>query len=126
LTPAATFWINCLGVWAVDLVALYLAWAFGPAAGLAAGYLAVVNAVLHLGPAVHRREYNPGLATACVLLLPLGGSCVLVAGSGCGWWPHAVGLVAAVIVHVAVIAHVATRLTRLSSVSMGRTAAAKS
>src|SRR5215813_14043384 len=27
LTPAATFWINSLGVWVYNLVFLYLAWA---------------------------------------------------------------------------------------------------
>src|SRR5215471_13958423 len=43
LTPTATFWINCLGVWVVDLTALYFAWLVAPAAGLAAGYLALVN-----------------------------------------------------------------------------------
>src|SRR5262245_42354628 len=59
LTPAATFWINCLGVWAVDLLAIYAAWAWGPGAGLVAGYLAVINGLLHIGPALARREYNP-------------------------------------------------------------------
>ena len=73
LTPVATFWINALGVWAVDLVALYLAVFLDPALGLIAAYLPVVNAVGHVGPAAARREYNPGLGTALVLFLPLGG-----------------------------------------------------
>ncbi len=114
LTPAATFWINALGVWVVDLAALYLAWAIGPAAGLAAGYLALINAVLHIGPAIARREYNPGLVTACLLFVPLGACCVGVAGSNCAWQWHLAGLAAAAAVHVAVIAHVATRLARLN------------
>lgn len=111
LTPAATFWINCLGVWAVDLLAAYLATALGPAAGLAAGYLAVVNSLLHIGPAVARRQYNPGLATACLLLLPFGIGCLAVAGKDCGWQPHAIGLAVALLVHLAVVAQVALRLS---------------
>lgn len=116
LTPAATFWINALGVWAVDLAALYLAWLLEPAAGLAAGYLAVVNAVLHLGPALRRREYNPGLATALVLFLPAGGACIAVAGRAADFAAHAVGLGVALAVHAAVAAHVLLRLRKLGPV----------
>jgi hypothetical protein len=110
LTPAATFWINALGVWGVDLAALYAAWLAGPAAGLAAGYLAVVNALLHLGPAIRRREYNPGLITALVLLLPGGIWCVVAAGGSAGWPAHAAGLAVAVGLHLAIVAHVVRRL----------------
>jgi hypothetical protein len=117
LTPAGTFWINSLGVWGVDLAALYLAWKVEPAAGLVAGYLAVVNAVLHIGPAVARREYNPGLVTAAGLLLPAGGWCVWQAGSECGWLPHVLGLASAVGVHVVVVGYVAGRLARLPKVA---------
>ncbi len=113
LTPAATFWINSLGVWAVDLAALYLAWAVVPAAGLMAGYLALVNAVLHIGPAVARREYNPGLGTAVLLFLPVGGWGVVRVGSGAGMLAHAIGLAVAVGVHVVIVAYVAQRLARL-------------
>lgn len=113
LTPAATFVINSLGVWGVDLAALYLAWTVEAAAGLVAGYLAVVNAVLHIGPAVARREYNPGLVTAAGLLLPAGGWCVWQVGWECGVLPHALGLAAAISVHVAVVGYVVGRLARL-------------
>src|SRR5690606_6727990 len=89
LTPSAVFWINSAGVWGVDLAALYLAWAVAPPAGLVAGYLALVNAVLHGAPAVARRAYNPGLVTAVVLFLPLGGWCVATVGAGAGFAAHA-------------------------------------
>jgi hypothetical protein len=120
LTPAATFWINCLGVWAIDLAAIYLALAFGPAAGLVAGYLALVNALLHLGPAIARREYNPGLATALLLFVPAGGICVTLAGWNAGFWPHAIALAAAVGVHLVVVAHVARRLARMPPLGSAR------
>lgn len=113
LTPAATFWINSLGVWAVDLAALYLAWAIEPSAGLAAAYLAVVNAVPHLGMALVRREYNPGLITAALLFLPVGGWCVAKVGSGAGLQAHAAGLAVAVGLHVLIVVYVKARLARL-------------
>jgi hypothetical protein len=115
LTPAATFWINCLGVWAVELAAIYLAWTFGPQAGLIAGYLVVVNAVLHVGPALVRREYNPGLATACLVFMPFGGWCVAVAGRNAGPWTHAVAQTMAIGVHLVVVAHVARRLEKMTA-----------
>ncbi len=115
LTPDATFWINALGVWGVDLVALYLASLFGPGAGLVAGYLALVNAPLHLGPAIIRREYNPGLLTAVLLFLPAGVLCVVVSGWNAGIWPHLIGLAAALGVHAVVVVHVARRLALLRS-----------
>lgn len=111
LTRPATFWINALGVWGVILAAVNLAWLVGPAAGLAAGYLTLVNAALHVGPAVARREPNPGLVTAVGLFVPLGGWCVVAADAGPA--AHAAGLAVAVGVHLAVVAHVVRRLRAL-------------
>lgn len=113
LTPAATFWINSVGVWGVDVLALYLAWLVAPSAGLVAGYLTVVNAAVHLAQAVARREYHPGLVTAVVLFLPVGGWCVYEAGAGGGFWPHAAGLAGAVAIHAMIVAYVARRLAGL-------------
>lgn len=114
LTPGATFWINSLGVWGVNLAALHLAWLVTPAAGLAAGYLAVVNGITHIVQAAVLREYNPGLATAALVLVPVGGGCVWAVGAGAGLGAHAVGLGAAVAVHGMIVGHVAGRLARLS------------
>ncbi|PQO39894.1 HXXEE domain-containing protein [Bremerella cremea] len=114
LTPAATFWINSLGVWAIDLIAFYAAWFYSPVAGLVAGYLAVVNAVPHIGMTIKRREYNPGVITAVLLFLPLGGWCVAVVGADASWSAHLIAVGVAVGVHVAIIVHVARRLTRLN------------
>jgi hypothetical protein len=112
LTPLATFWINSLGVWAVDLVALYLACFVDVGLGLIAVYLPLVNALGHIGPAAARREYNPGLFTAVLLFLPVGvwGLVVIPAD---GWVWHAVGLGVALAVHAAIIVHVVRRLKRL-------------
>jgi hypothetical protein len=115
LTPIATFWINSLGVWAVDLVAIYLAAFVRPSLGLIAVYMALVNGVLHLGPTLARREYNPGLWTALAMFLPLGccGPYVLNA-AGADWQDHAIGFGAAAAVHVAIVVHVARRIVLLS------------
>jgi hypothetical protein len=71
LTRGATFAINLLGVWVLDLAAILLAYYVDPGLGLIAVYLAGVNAVVHLLVAATRREYNPGLATAVALFVPL-------------------------------------------------------
>ncbi len=114
LTPSATFWINSLGVWGVDVIALYLAWAIAPWAGLAAGYLAVVNAIPHLAMSIKRREYNPGVITAALLFLPIGGWAIFQIGSQASWQANGAALLIAVGVHVAIVIHVARRMARLN------------
>jgi Protein of unknown function with HXXEE motif len=103
LSPTATFWINALGVWGVDLTALYLAWGIDRSVGLAAGYLTVVNACLHIVQGGLRREYNPGLVTAILLFLPAGGWCVAHVGREAGLVSHLIGIAVALGVHVAVV-----------------------
>ena len=106
LTRAATFWINSLGVWLVDLLSLYAALVFGPGAGLSAAYLALVNAILHIVGAVARRESNPGLVTAVFLFLPLGIACLWMTAAETTWIAHAIGLGVAVAVHLVIVGYV--------------------
>ena len=73
LTDGTLFVVN-IGVWAVNLAALYLARFDRLAQSLIAPYLAVVNGVLHLVMALRARRYNPGLWTGLIVLLPLGGA----------------------------------------------------
>ena len=61
LTPIATFWINSLLVWLLDVVALYLACFVSLSLGLIAIYLPMLNAFGHIVPAIIKRQYNPGL-----------------------------------------------------------------
>ncbi|HLN27690.1 MAG TPA: HXXEE domain-containing protein [Gemmataceae bacterium] len=115
LTPMATFWINSIGVWGVDLLALYLAFFVEPALGLMAVYLPLVNGLAHIGQAVSLREYNPGLGTALLLFLPVGGwGLWVLAGTNASWQAQAIGLGTALAVHLAIIAHVARRIRKLS------------
>jgi hypothetical protein len=115
LTPTATFWINALGVWAVDLASLSLAGFVNLSLGLIAVYLALVNALVHIVAATARREYNPGLWTALGLFLPLGGWGLyeVATASGATWVGHAVGIAAAVAGHAAIIVYIVRRLARL-------------
>lgn len=105
LTDRTIFWDNTLGVWGVDLCALYLARYFRPALGLAAPYLAIVNGLIHVGGALRTRRYNPGLWTALLLLLPIGGIAAARISRTCraSWRDHLRSLAAAVVLHVVVI-----------------------
>jgi hypothetical protein len=73
LSPAAVFVINIPGVWGVILASFALAWNVRPGLGLIAIYLVLVNAFAHVVAAIALRRYNPGLVTALVLFLPVGG-----------------------------------------------------
>jgi len=77
LSRPAAFWINSVGVWGVDLLALLLAVFADLAWGFIAIYLTLFNALVHMLVGVIRRESNPGLVTAVVLFLPVG---------GIAWW----------------------------------------
>ncbi|HEY1358587.1 MAG TPA: HXXEE domain-containing protein [Thermoleophilaceae bacterium] len=71
LGRGATFAINLLGVWVLILASILLAYYVDPGLGLIGVYLTGVNAVVHLLVAAVRREYNPGLATAACMFVPL-------------------------------------------------------
>jgi len=122
LTPWVTFLINSLGVWAYDLVSLFLAWKVWPPLGVAAGYLAVVNGIAHLLQAIARREPNPGLFTGAGLLLPVGALGIACSSVPQNWIAHALGCAAALAVHAAIVIHVDRRATLLQTAS--RTASA--
>ena len=115
LTPGAVFVINSIGVWGVDLVALYLAWSVGLAWGLVAVYLTLVNAVVHIVMAIALRRYNPGLWTAVLGFLPFGiwALVVVSAASGASWRAHALAAGIAIALHILIIAWVRLRLRGL-------------
>ncbi len=103
LTKQAVFVTNIVGVWGVLAAALWLA-AFKSGFGLIAAYLLLLNALLHIGPAIGIRRYNPGLMTAMVVFLPLGGYCLVAierAGAASAMM-HVVGILAAIGAHAAI------------------------
>lgn len=113
LSPQAVFWINALGVWALDLLALWLAAVLDPGYGLIAAYLTVVNALSHIVAGAVKRGYNPGLITSVILFLPVGGWAI--AAIGAAWPYHLLALLIAIMVHVAIIAHVRRRIAAIDA-----------
>jgi hypothetical protein len=111
LTPLAVFVVNIFGVWCVIATAIYLAWAVSSGWGLIAVYLVAVNALVHLAHSVMFRRYNPGLATAAVLFVPLSGAALWTIDAAGRY--HAMGLVTALVLHAVIIIHVKRRLTAL-------------
>lgn len=117
LSRPATFWINSLGVWGIDLVAIGLAAGLDLAWGFLAIYLTLINAVVHLFVGIVRRESNPGLITAVVLFLPLGAAAwwtlERATGLGVRWHLLFAGLI--VLEHALIVAWVVTWRGRASA-----------
>ena len=116
LTPIATFWINSLLVWGLDLVALYLACFVSLSLGLIAFYLPIVNAFGHIVPAILTRKYNPGLLTSVVLFLPVGiySAVVVSRAAGSTLQDQLLALGVAIAVHAIIIVHVRRRMGLLA------------
>lgn len=112
LSRRATFMINSIGVWGIDLLALYLAVFISPGWGLMALYLPLVNAIGHLGQAVAQRKSNPGLVTAILAFIPFAGFGLwfITQSIHATWAMQGTGLAVAIAVHTAIIAHVKRRL----------------
>lgn len=115
LTTEAVVVINVPLVWGVDLAVLYLARFVSLGFGLIAIYLSVVNALAHILMAVRFRGYNPGLATAAVLFLPIGiwSLVVLSHAPGVTVGDHLLALAVAILVHVGIAVHVFRRTRAL-------------
>jgi hypothetical protein len=120
LTPEATLVINVVGVWMMNVIALYLALYVSPALGLISVYLTLVNAVVHVVGTVVLRAYNPGLWTAILLFLPLGiWSLYVLDSAGAGFWANVLGILVAVAIHAAILVHIRRRIHGLSAPSTG-------
>jgi hypothetical protein len=114
LSPLAVFVINVPGVWGVIAASLYLAAWLGPGLGLIAVYLVLVNAAVHVAAFVALRRYNPGLVTAVVAFLPAGIWALLrLSAAGAAFADHALGLMCALAIHAAIVAHVRIENARL-------------
>jgi hypothetical protein len=107
LSPLAVFVINVTGVCGVIGLSLALAARVSAGFGLVAVYLVLLNGTIHAVQAVISRGYNPGLGTAIVSFLPLGGygiAAIQRAGGGTSFM-HMTGAGAAIAIHVAIIVH---------------------
>jgi len=109
LSLPVVFLINVPGVWGVIAVSFWLAATLSPGFGLMAAYLLLLNFLIHVVSAVMLRGYNPGLVTAVLFFVPLGGYCIAAiqqSGSG-SVWMHVTGVAAAVGIHAAIALPVA-------------------
>jgi len=115
LSPLAVFITNVPGVWGVITLSLYGAIQLNPGWALISVYLVLVNAFVHIVHAAVFRRYNPGLGTALIIFLPLGGVTLRLlqqAGAASPWF-HALGFLTAVMIHAAILLHVRRKLAAL-------------
>ena len=116
LSRGAVFVINIGGVWLLDVVVIWLAATVDVGLGLIAIYAALVNALVHIAVGVATRRYNPGLITAVLLLRPVGGvGTWIVSRTGTvGVGYHALGIVVAVALHLAIVGYALRNRRRLA------------
>lgn len=115
LTVPAVFWINIGFVWALFAALIVLAALAGVGWGLGVVYGTLANAVIHIAAALRNRAYNPGLATAVFLFLPLSATALWVVSRapGVDWLEQAAGLLIGLGVHAAIMIHLARRARSL-------------
>ncbi|WP_348641114.1 HXXEE domain-containing protein [Martelella sp. HB161492] len=121
LRPVDVIIVNLPVVWGVNLISFYAALLISPGLGLAAPYLMLVNAILHLVTTIRLRCYNPGLVTAIVLFLPLSLATLLLARQtpGVTIYHHVFALAIAVIIHALIMLQAARRARLLSAGAQG-------
>ena len=109
--------INLPLVWGLNAAALYAAFIWGVGFGLAAPYAMLVNAVAHVGASARFKGYNPGLVTSILVFAPLSFLTILVIGASpsVDLMHHAVGLAVALLVHVLIVVHAASRHAALKA-----------
>ena len=113
MTPLAVFVINIFGVWLPLSLCIVLMRGNGPGLGAFAGWLLVVNALLHVVTALHSRSYNPGLITAVLLFIPLGAAVLASIWTAASALQIVTALVLAVAVHAAIMIHMKRRIASL-------------
>lgn len=114
-TPTSVFVINSVGVWGIDLLALYLAYYVNLSWGLIAIYLPLVNAIGHIVGSLVLRRYNPGLWTSIVLFLPFGVWALVEVSraSRADLTAQAIALGVAILIHAGIIVFIRLRLRKL-------------
>ncbi|MEM7506660.1 MAG: HXXEE domain-containing protein [Pseudomonadota bacterium] len=108
LTDRAILVINVPLVWGLTLGGFLLSLFVAPYWGLLGIYALVVNAPAHIGQAVLLRRYNPGLATAVALFLPVG-IWGLVQNADAPVAAHLACLAISIGLHALIVAHLFVR-----------------
>jgi hypothetical protein len=112
LSPLAVFITNVPGVWGILGLALYGTIWSNPACVLFSSYLILVNAFVHIVHAVLFKRYNPGLATAIALFIPLGLFTIFTLSEleQGNVRQHLLALISAIGIHAAILLHVKRKL----------------
>ncbi|MEM8958158.1 MAG: HXXEE domain-containing protein [Pseudomonadota bacterium] len=110
LTIGDVFFVNFVGVWVLLAATLWLTVRLDPGWATLALYLVGINALVHVGQAAGRRDYNPGLATSVALFLPL--ALALAAVVPASLVQHLLSAAAIVALHAAILARAMRKAPR--------------
>ncbi|MFO1089065.1 MAG: HXXEE domain-containing protein [Hyphomicrobiales bacterium] len=110
LTPRAVFVINIVGVWAVLAAVIWITRDVAQGFATVAAWIILVNAALHIAQGFALKCYNPGLATAVVLFVPLGLVLLRTALPVASLGQTLAGLGFAIALHAAIVLHVRRRI----------------
>jgi len=113
LSLFAVFIINILGVWGVNLISIFLAFSVNIGFGLIGVYLVLVNAIAHIGQCVMMRRYNPGLATAVLLFLPVSLLALWAISKHTSFPFQCLGFLSALAIHASIVVHVIRKKRKL-------------
>jgi hypothetical protein len=112
MTPLAVFVINIFGVWLPLAACIAVTRSFGSGFGAFAGWLIIVNALLHVISALREKAYNPGLVTAVCLFLPLGIALLAALWDQATNLELGAGLVLAIALHAAIMIYMKRRIAQ--------------
>jgi len=115
-TDKSIFYINVLAVWLAYVIILYVYVFIGSVWGLIAGYMTVLNGLLHTVMSIRKREYNPGLWTSLFLFIPIGVYVIYEIGRlpGTGLIAHLIALGIAILVHASIFTYALQKLHKKS------------
>lgn len=113
MTQPAVFVINIFGVWMPLAVCISLTRLDGVGYGAFAGWLLLINAFLHAVTAVRGKGYNPGLATAIAMFVPLGIAVLAAVWAQASTVQLAGGFILSLAIHAAIMIYMKRRIAQL-------------
>ncbi len=112
LTRLEVFVVNIGLVWLLLSLVILTAFRLGAGWGVIAGWLLVVNGLIHLAQALALRRYNPGLWTGIAVFLPLGLATLIVTGRTASLGQEAIAIALVILIHAGIVALVLSRRPR--------------
>lgn len=103
LSEADVFMVNIVGVWGGLAGVLWLTARADAGWAVIAGWLLLINAVIHIAQGIVMRRPNPGLWTAILLFVPLGTWILLATRMQATGAEQALAVVLVVALHAAIV-----------------------